>query len=113
VRDALTVRPEILAIIAGMAVVTYLPRMLPLVLLGRIQLPPLLLRWLKFVPVSVLAALLARELLVQGGRLALPPAHPQLLAAIPAFVVAFKTRSLMGTVLAGMAAMALIRLVSG
>ena len=98
-----------LAIFVGMALVTYLPRMLPLVVLSRFQLPPLLLRWLSFVPVAVLSALLTKELLISDGALALPPAHPQLLAAVPAFVVAFWTRSLMGTVLSGIAAMALLR----
>lgn len=106
----LTVRPEMLAIFVGMALVTYLPRMLPLVVLSRLQLPPLLLRWLSFVPVSVLSALLAKELLISGGALALPPAHPHLLAAVPAFVVAAWSRSLMGTVLAGIVAMAVLRL---
>lgn len=106
----LTVRPSILALFAGMALVTYLPRMLPLVVLSRFRFPPLVQRWLGFVPVSVLAALLAKELLVSQGRLALPPAHPQLLAAIPAFVVAARTRSLMATVITGMAAIALLRL---
>lgn len=106
----MTVRPAILTIIAGMALVTYLPRMLPLVALSRMQLPEPVLRWLGFVPVSVLSALLAKELLIADGGLALPPAHPQLLAALPAFIVAATTRSLMGTVLTGMAAMALLRL---
>jgi branched-subunit amino acid transport protein len=107
----LTVRPAMLALFVGMALVTYLPRMLPLVVLSRFRLPPLVLKWLSFVPVSVLAALLAKELLIGKEGLALPPAHPQLLAAIPAFAVAAFTRSLMGTVLAGIAAMALLRLV--
>lgn len=105
----MTVRPGILAIILGMALVTYLPRMLPLVVLSRLKLPPLLQRWLEYVPVAVLSALLATGLLTSGGRLALPPAHPDLLAAIPAFAVAIWTRSLMGTVLVGIAAMALLR----
>lgn len=107
----LTVRPALLALFVGMALVTYLPRMLPLVVLSRFRLPPLVLRWLSFVPVSVLAALLAKELLISKEGLALPPAHPQLLAAIPAVLVGALTRSLMGTVLAGIAAMALLRLV--
>lgn len=106
----MTIRPQIFALFVGMALVTYLPRMLPVVVLSRFKLPPLALRWLGFVPVSVLSALLAKELFVSGGGLALPPAHPQLIAAIPAFVVAFWTRSLMGTVIAGIAAMALLRL---
>lgn len=107
----MTVRPAILALFVGMALVTYLPRMLPLVVLSRFRLPPLMLRWLGFVPVSVLSALLAKELLIGANGLALPPEHPQLLAAVPAFLVAAATRSLMGTVLAGILAMALLRLV--
>jgi branched-subunit amino acid transport protein len=105
----MTIRPAILALFAGMALVTYLPRMLPLVVLSRFQLPPLLLRWLSFVPVAVLSALLAKELLVSGGKVAVSLDHPQLLAAIPAFVVAAWTRNLMGTVLTGILAMALLR----
>lgn len=107
----MTVRPAILGLFVGMALVTYLPRMLPLAVLSRFQLPPALLRWLSFVPVSVLAALLAKEVLIAGDGLALPPTHPQLLAAIPAFIAAAWTRSLMGTVITGIVAMALIRLV--
>lgn len=107
----MTIRPGIAALFVGMALVTYLPRMLPLVILSRFQLPPWLLRWLGFVPVSVLAALLAKELVVADGHFALPPGHPHLLAAIPAFLVAAYTRSLMGTVLTGIVAMALLRLV--
>ncbi len=107
----MTVRPSILLLWVGMALVTYLPRMLPLVVLSRFRLPPLLLRWLEFVPVAVLSALLASGLLVQQGKLALPPAHPEILAAVPAFLVAVWTRSLMGTVLAGIVAMAILRLV--
>lgn len=105
----MTVRSGYLALILGMALVTYLPRMLPVVVLSRFRLPPLLLRWLAYVPVAVLSALLAGELLMQGGRPALPPAHPHLLAAVPAAAVAVLTRSLLGTVLAGVAAMALLR----
>ena len=107
-----TVRPQVLALFVGMALVTYLPRMLPVVVLSRFRLPPWLLRWLGFVPVSVLSALLARELLFgagSGGALALPPAQPQLLAAIPAFLAAVYMRSLMGTVVVGIVAMALLR----
>jgi len=107
----MTVRPTIALLFLGMAVVTYLPRMLPLVVLSRFELPPFLLRWLGYVPVSVLSALLAKEVLVSGGQLALPPGHPHLLALIPTLAVAAWTRSLMGTVLTGIAAMALVRLV--
>jgi branched-subunit amino acid transport protein len=107
----MTVRPAILLLFLGMALVTYLPRMAPLVILSRLELPPWLLRWLSFVPVAVLSALLAKELLVNGSHLDVTRNHPHLWAAIPAFIVAAKTRSLMGTVLVGIASMTLVRLV--
>lgn len=105
----MTIRPSIFLLFLGMALVTYLPRMLPIVVLSRFRLPPLLLRWLEFVPVAVLSALLASGLLVKGSSLALPPEHPEALAALPAFAVAIWTRSLMGTVVAGILAVALLR----
>jgi branched-subunit amino acid transport protein len=94
------VRGYVLAVFLGMAVVTYLPRVLPLVVLSRFSLPPLLLRWLSFVPVAVLSALLAPDL---AGN------SEYLLAAVPTFAVALLSRSLMGTVLTGIAAIVLLR----
>ncbi|MDF2626449.1 MAG: hypothetical protein K0R39_280 [Symbiobacteriaceae bacterium] len=106
----MTIRPAILLLFLGMALVTYLPRVAPLAVLSRLDLPPWLLRWLSFVPVSVLSALLAKELLINGTHVDLSFSHPHLWVAIPAFVVAARTRSLMGTVLVEIASMALVRL---
>ncbi len=100
----------IIPLLLGMAAVTYLPRMLPLTVLSRTKLPPLLARWLTYIPPAVLAALLAQELLVTDHRLALPPANWYPVAAAPAFAVALRTRSLLWTVVAGMAAIVLLRL---
>ena len=98
------VRPELLALILACAAVTAVPRVLPLVLLARIELPAWLLAWLAYVPVAVLAALLAIEVLIVDGKPALSAANPALLAILPALAVAAFTRSLIGTVLAGVAA---------
>ena len=98
------IRPEILALILACAAVTAVPRVLPLLLLSRITLPAWLLAWLAYVPISVLAALLALEVLMVEGRPAVSMANPALLAILPALAVAGFTRSLIGTVLAGVAA---------
>lgn len=95
---------QILILILGTALVTYLPRMLPLVVLSRARLPEVFLRWLGFIPAAVLAALLAPGLLLPQGKLALT-GNPYLLAAIPAGLVAVKTRSMALTIVSGMAAM--------
>lgn len=102
------VRPEILALILACAAVTAVPRVLPLVLLSKIELPRWLLAWLAYVPVAVLAALLAIEVMIVDGKPSLTAANPLLLAIVPALAVAGLTRSLIATVLVGVAAYRLL-----
>lgn len=47
-----------LILILGMAVVTYLPRLIPFCLLADLSLPPLLRRFLLFIPYTALGALI-------------------------------------------------------
>ena len=100
-------------LIAGMALVTYIPRLLPLWLLSSRPLPPLLVRWLGLVPPAVLAALLAPELLLAqhngAPALNLGAGNVFLGAALPAALVAWRTRSFFGTVAVGMGSVALLR----
>lgn len=106
------IRWTILLIILGAALVTFIPRVLPLMLLSQMELPKWLIRWLKNVPVAVMAALLAQELLLSEGHFSLTENYLKLLAAIPAFIVAFLTKSLLGTVLAGVLFMMVLRFVA-
>jgi branched-subunit amino acid transport protein len=108
-----TVRPYVLAVILGTALVTVLPRILPLALLSRINIPDRAVRWLGHVPVAVLAALLAQSVLLANRRVDLTVSNLSLLAILPTMLVALRTRSLVGTVLTGVAAMALLRLIFG
>jgi branched-subunit amino acid transport protein len=89
------IRPEFLGLVLACAAVTAVPRVLPLLVLSRLQLPRWLLDWLRYVPVAVLAALLSLELLGSG--------RAGLAAIAAALAVAAATRSLLGTVLAGVA----------
>ena len=102
------IRPEILALILACAAVTAVPRVLPLALLSKIELPRWLLAWLAYVPVAVLAALLAIEVLMVDGKPALSGANAALVAIVPALAAAGFTRSLIATVLVGVAAYALL-----
>ena len=97
-------------VILGMALVTYLPRLLPAWFLRGRELPEFLSAWLKYIPAAVLAALLLPSMLVEGGRLHLAWDNLYLWAALPALLVAWKTKSLFATVLTGMAVVALARL---
>jgi len=94
------IRPEIALLVLGCALVTALPRVLPLVLLSRFELPAPLRQWLGYVPVAVLTALLSLELLAGGGS--------AVLAIIPALVVAALTGNLLATVAIGVGAYALL-----
>lgn len=99
--------------VAGMMLVTYLPRLIPAWLLQGRTIPPFLSAWLKYVPVAVLAALLLPSLLVAEGIFNLAWDNLYLWAAIPAGLVALKTRSMFATVLVGMGVVALVRLLMG
>lgn len=102
------VRSEILILIVLSGLVTLLPRVLPLMVLSRFQLPELVASWLKHVPVAVMAALIGQSLFLPEGKL---PAGftVEMAAALFALWVAVRTRSLLGTVIAGVACTMLLR----
>lgn len=102
-------RPEILIIIIGSAIVTALPRVIPMILLSRLDLPAWLRTWLGAVPVAILAALLATELLVSNQHLVGAEGIPMLIAIVPVLLIVATTRSLMGAVVAGMLTVSLLR----
>lgn len=91
-----------LLLVLGMGAATYLPRLLPLFLLSRRQLPQWLVDWLDLIPVAILAALLAPSLMIDDTN-TLSLLRPQFWVAIPTILFAIRTRSLGGTVIFGMA----------
>jgi branched-subunit amino acid transport protein len=90
--------------IIGMALVTALVRVAPLLAL-RGDMAPWLRRWLGYVPPAVFAALIAPPLLLrdEGGArmLALGPALP---AGLVGALVAWRTSNVLLTIVAGLAA---------
>ncbi|MEQ8964748.1 MAG: AzlD domain-containing protein [Azospirillaceae bacterium] len=100
-------------IILGMTAVTYLPRLLPALLLSSRRLPRPVEIWLGYVPAAVLAAMLAPTLVLRDGAIALGFDNLFLWAAVPTTLVAIATRSLFATVLAGMAVVAATRWFTG
>jgi branched-subunit amino acid transport protein len=105
------VRWTILIIIMGCALVTFIPRVLPLMLLSQMELPKWVIRWLKNVPVAVMAALLTQDLLLSENEISISANILKLLAAIPAFAIAIFTKSLLGTVVVGVIFMMLLRFI--
>lgn len=100
---------RIVWLILGMSLVTYLPRVLPLLLFKNFQLPELVLRWLNYIPTAILAALLFPNILIKENQLALSWNNEYLLAAIPSFIIAIITRSLVWTVLVGVLSVYILR----
>ncbi len=103
-------------LILGMAVVTYIPRVAPLLMLASRSPHPGLLRFLEMIPPAVLAALLAPELLLRNTATApelfLSSDNLFLLAAVPTLLVGMFWRNFFGTVATGMVALALLRLIA-
>jgi branched-subunit amino acid transport protein len=92
--------------IVGMLAVTYVPRMVPLVALASRTLPEPVVRWLSYVPAAVLSSMLFPALLLRDGHLDLSLDNYFLWAAVPAFLLAWRTKSFFGTVALGMALVA-------
>jgi len=95
--------------IVGMAVVTYGPRLLPVLFLSGKNLHPLLAAWLRFVPPAVLAAMLVPSLFIRDDVVDIGFENLFLWVAVVAFPVAIKFKSLSATVLVGMGLVALGR----
>ncbi|MEK3705887.1 AzlD domain-containing protein [Paenibacillus sp. FSL R7-0198] len=103
------VRWDVFWIIMGSALLTFIPRVLPLMLFSKIQIPMWLLRWLEYVPVAVMAALIGQELFMSDNQLVPITQNAALWASLPTIAVAIWTRSLLGTVLVGIVAMMILR----
>jgi branched-subunit amino acid transport protein len=103
----------VLYTIVGMALVTYLPRVLPVWLLSARSLPAVVVAWLRYIPAAVLAAMLFPSLLLVEQRLDVGFQNLYFWAALPTLLVAWKTRSLFGSVVAGMLLVALARFATG
>ena len=91
-------------VILGMGLVTYAIRLSLIALLGRMQVPPLVQRGLRFVPPAVLSAIIFPELLRPSGALDLSPSNLRLLAGVLSALVAWRTKNVLLTIAAGMAA---------
>jgi branched-subunit amino acid transport protein len=91
--------------VIAMGVVTYAVRVTPILLLGQLQFPPIVLRALRYVPSAVLSAIVFPELILRDGSLAFPATNPRLVAGALAALVAWRTRNMLLTLIVGMAAL--------
>ncbi len=101
---------RLIIIFLGMAAATYFPRLIPLVALSKIELPRVVMRWLSYLPVAILSALIFPGAIQRAGAIDVSPGNPGLWALIISFGVAVKTRNLILTVVVGGVAMYLVQL---
>jgi len=100
-------------LVIGMAVTNLVIRLVPIAALSRLELPPVVHRWLSYVPVSVMAAIVATQVLRPGGHWMLQPDNPYLLASVPTAVVFRFTRSFLGATAAGILSFLALRYLLG
>jgi branched-subunit amino acid transport protein len=99
---------QVWLLLFAMGAVTFLSRVSMIALLGRIEIPAIVRRALRYVPPAVLSAIIAPALLRPAGPLDLSLSNVRLLAGLAATVVAWRTRSVILTVVVGMGLMWLL-----
>lgn len=101
-------RGAIVGVIVGMCLVNFAIRGLPMAILSRFDLPRPFRRWLSFVPISVMGALVASEVLVRDGRVEASLTDPAVIASAVTMLAFRFTRSFLGAAITGMAVFVLL-----
>lgn len=89
-------------VMISLGLLTFATRFSFILLLEKINLPRNFQRALRFVPIAVLSAIIAPELGYSNNVLAISLTNPRLLAGLFATIVAFRTKNVILTILAGM-----------
>lgn len=92
---------------------TYATRLSFILLFGRREIPAVVRRALRFVPPAVLTAIIFPELLLPGGEFDLSLGNERLLAGLAAALVAWLSKNVLLTIVAGMAVLLLLLGVEG
>ena len=79
-------------LIAGMAVLTFVPRYIPFGLAGKVTIPPLMSQALSYVPIAVLTVIIVQTTLIRDGEMMFTFQNHHLIAAIVAFFVSLITK---------------------
>ncbi|HEM4768575.1 TPA: AzlD domain-containing protein [Streptococcus suis] len=104
------IKTSVLLIILASALVTWLPRVLPFVLTQNKSLPPKLVKFLSFLPITIIFALTLSSIMDEkvGSLPSLLPVES--LALIPTFLVVLRTKNILLAVVVGVLTTAALRL---
>lgn len=86
-------------------IATFAIRLSFIYLFERFEIPEVVTRALRYVPPAVLSAIVLPELLIPGGNFNLSLGNERLIAGLLAVVVAWRTKSVGLTIVAGMVAL--------
>lgn len=104
------IKTSILLIILASALVTWLPRVLPFVLTQNKSLPPRMVKFLSFLPITIIFALTLSSIMDEEVG-SLPNLLPvESLALIPTFLVVLRTKNILLAVVVGVLTTAALRL---
>ncbi|MBP2637611.1 MAG: Branched-chain amino acid transport protein (AzlD) [Firmicutes bacterium] len=103
-------RNEILVIIIGMALVTFVTRFSCVALLRQTGMPAWLERWLTHIPTAILTALIIPALVLPRGQIDLSLDNHYLIAGLLATLVAYRSRNIIATLMLGMGTILSLRL---
>lgn len=99
----------ILIVILGMGAINFALRFIPLATLSRITLPAPIMRWLSYIPISVMGALFAKEVLLPSANYSPMLANPGIYGALISMATFKLTKSFIGSTMAGVASFLLLR----
>lgn len=105
------IKTSILLIILAAALVTWVPRVLPFVLTQNKSLPPKLVKFLSFLPITIIFALTLSSIMDEkvGSLPSLLPVES--LALIPTFLVVLRTKNILLAVVVGVLTTTALRLI--
>ncbi|PWF99736.1 AzlD domain-containing protein [Levilactobacillus bambusae] len=95
--------------------VAFVPRFVPLMLFTKREIPEWFNEWMKFVPVSLFTALVVKDIFIDSKTYAFTMTGklPEMIAAVIVIIVAYRTRSMAISVVAGLVAVFLLSLAFG
>ena len=95
----------------GMAIVTYLPRMLPLTILSKREIPEILKTFLAYIPAAILSALFFSSIIIAEDKINISLSNPLFMTSLITLPIALKYRNMFVTVLMGMGIMVLVNVI--
>ncbi|ANZ98652.1 AzlD domain-containing protein [Carnobacterium divergens] len=98
---------QFILLILGMAFVSYLPRVIPMMYFSKRDIPEWFHEWMKYVPAALFAALFFKDVFIVDGDFSLF-SNLKIIAAVIVMAVAYKTKSMGLSVIGGLAAILLL-----